>query len=659
MKLSDYKKSPKEFIQGVRSDGFRVGLSTAFAPWISAFFREKHGGTWFGQGRMWAFDRSKINGAFAASLAENLPSGILYDVGQFAQKLRLALASPDPDLFAPFLDVQIFPVESGDFVCLSRFDPLLVSTLQGLQGTFLRNRNAWRVKVALPRLLEVLETQAGIRREHIFLSDTEIVLEQHASMGEGDRPGVQVGGMVPERVGAGDAEGENAMLSVIATPMKELWINEADLAKAVQAYGLHGEYAYQEVGVRHLLRYSSCLLADDMGLGKSRQAVVAASLVRGPGAVLVVCPASLRINWEREIHIIQPDAKVVICGDGEAWSQADWLIVNYERLGAVVQAMSDGDVRFRVMLCDEAHYLKEPDSTRTRNAFLLSKHIERRFLLTATPVLNRESELHTLLRLSGHPIGAIPLGDFLSDFAGSPELRKALSERVSEWMLRRRKDVLASLKGKRHEFKYVDLATGERDQYLAAVSDNTQTAIVKIGKIRQLLERLKASWLIDTITSLGDDDKSIIFCEYTESVAYLADEFAKAGIQTVTFTGSNSGTRKQKAIDTFMSDPAVKVFIGTTKAAGVGLNLVAANHVFFASLPWTAAAKRQAEDRAYRNGQKRAVTVLMPVISGTIDEQVVLLLQHKESIEQDLLDDSVQDPGLVEEQMAAKLFNAA
>ncbi|MGA4602797.1 hypothetical protein ACPA1U_19000, partial [Ectopseudomonas hydrolytica] len=93
--------------------------------------------------------------------------------------------------------------------------------------------------------------------------------------------------------------------------------------------------------------------------------------------------------------------------------------------------------------------------------------------------------------------------------------------------------------------------------------------------------------------------------------------------------------------------------------AGVGLNLVAANYVFFASLPWTAAAKRQAEDRAYRNGQKRAVTVLMPVISGTIDEQVVLLLQHKESIEQDLLDDSVQDPGLVEEQMAAKLFNAA
>ncbi|MEW5070651.1 hypothetical protein AB1P14_02685, partial [Pseudomonas aeruginosa] len=70
-------------------------------------------------------------------------------------------------------------------------------------------------------------------------------------------------------------------------------------------------------------------------------------------------------------------------------------------------------------------------------------------------------------------------------------------------------------------------------------------------------------------------------------------------------------------------------------------------------------AKRQAEDRAYRNGQKRAVTVVIPVISGTIDEQVVLLLQHKESIEQDLLDDSVQDPGLIEKQMAAKLFNAA
>lgn len=660
MKLSDYKKPPKDFIQGVRTDGFRLGISTVFAPWISSFFRDREA-VWFGQGRMWTFDRARINGEFAASLAENLPTGSLYDVSAFAQKVKSALASPDPDLFAPFLDIQIFPVVGGDLVCLFRFDQLLLRTMQRLNGNFLRNKNAWRLKVTQEQLLEALRVHAGVGREHVFVSDTEIVLEQHATLSDGDRPGVQVGGMVPERGAAqnGDSEGENSMLTVLATPMKRLWINEERLAEAVQLHGLHSGYAYQEAGVRHLLSYSSCLLADDMGLGKSRQAVVAATLVTGEGCVLVVCPASLRINWEREIHMIQPQARVVISGDNQDWAGADWLIVNYERLGTVVQAVNDGVVRFRVMLCDEAQFLKEPDSTRTRNAFLLSKNIDRRFLLTATPVLNRESELHTLLRLSGHPIGNIPLADFLSDFAGSPELRKGLSERVSEWMLRRRKDVLTSLKGKSREVQYVDLAQDERDQYRLAATDDSLPAIVKIGKLRQLLERLKANWLIQTINALEEADKAIIFCEYTETVGYLADEFAKVGIDVVTFTGSDSGTKKQKAVDKFMGNPAARVFIGTTGAAGVGLTLTAANYVFFASLPWTDAAKRQAEDRAYRNGQTRHVSVIVPVIAGTIDEQVVLLLEHKEGIEKDLFGKAGEDPAHVEKLMATKLLQTA
>jgi len=428
------------------------------------------------------------------------------------------------------------------------------------------------------------------------------------------------------------------------------------LLEAEQAFGL---YDFQVGGVRHLLSYSSALLADDMGLGKTRQAVVAAHMVSGEGVVLVVCPANLRINWQREVHAVDPGANVVIAGDGHEWATADWLVVNYERLGGVVQALNDGQIRFRVMLCDEAHYLKEPDSTRTRNAFLLSKHIERRFLLTATPVLNRESELHTLLRLSGHPIGVIPLGDFLSEFAGSPELRKALSERVSEWMLRRRKDVLKNLKSKSHEFKYVELAVDEIEQYKQVLADNSLVTLVKIGKMRRMLECFKASWLIEAVCSLNEDDTAIIFCEFVDSVSYLAEEFAKVGIKVVTYVGTDSPTRKQKAVDTFMGDHGVTVFIGTTAAAGVGLTLIAANYVFFASQPWTAAARRQAEDRAYRNGQTRDVVVVIPVVQNTIDEQVVELLKHKESIEQDLLADGSEDPQKVEKEMAAKLLAPA
>ncbi|WP_324809780.1 DEAD/DEAH box helicase [Ralstonia pickettii] len=657
MKLANYKKGPREFIQGVRSDGFRVGLSTLFAPWMNTFFREREG-LWFGQGRMWLFARSRINGQFAAELAANLPKDATFDVASTVQKIKAAFAAPDPDLFAPGLDVQLFPVRGGGYACLFKFDHVLLRAVQALGGGFLRNKNAWRLRQELPEILGVFEAQAGVRRDHVYVHETEIVLEALASLSEADKPSLSVGGMFPE-AGAratGDSPGENSILTVVATPLKKLWVNEVQLAEAATAHGL---YDYQEGGVRHLLGYSSALLADDMGLGKSRQAVVAATLVQGEGAVLVICPANLRINWQREIHAVDPGARVVIAGDGADWATAEWLVVNYERLGGVVQAINDRVVQFRVMLCDEAHYLKEPDSTRTRNAFLLSKHIDRRFLLTATPVLNRESELHTLLRLAGHPIGGIPLGDFLGEFAGKPELRKTLSDRVSEWMLRRRKDVLKTLKGKSHQVQYVDLAKDEMDEYRKALADDDQVALVKIGKLRRMLECLKAGWLIQTISSLNEDDKAIVFCEFIDSVEFLVEEFAKAGIKAVSYVGDDTVIRKQKAVDSFMVDAQTRVFVGTTRAAGVGLNLTAANYVFFASLPWTAAAQRQAEDRAYRNGQTRHVTVMIPLVSSTIDEQVIELIKHKEGIEQDLLADGSEDGARAEKEMAAKLLQAA
>jgi superfamily II DNA or RNA helicase len=654
MKLANYKKASRDVIQGIRSDGLRVGLSTIFAPWAAPFFKEREG-IWFPQGRMWVFERSRITGEFMASLAAMLPKDVTLDVSAVAQQLKAALSAPDPDLFAPGLDVQLFPVRGGGYVCMSKFDQLMLRAVQGMQATFLRNKNAWRLRSELPQILDSFASVAAVRREHIYLHQQEIVLEELASLTGGDRPGVAVGGMMPEP-GArrtGDSEGENAILTVVATPLKKLWVSEAVLAAAATQHGL---YDYQVEGVRHLLSHSSVLLADDMGLGKTRQAIVAARLVDAPGAALVVCPANLRINWQREIAQIDPDAKVVIAGGDQDLSNADWVIVSYERLGGIVQGMNDGQLKFRVMLVDEAHYLKEPTAARTRNAFLLAPHIERRFLLTATPILNHEGELHSLLRLSGHPIGNVPLGDFLEQFAGKPELRKTLSERVSEWMLRRRKDVLKTLKGKKHETQFVDLGEDERAQYRKVLADPNEIALVKIGKLRRMVERLKADWLVNTISSLQPDDKTIIFCEYTDNVAYMAEEFAKAGIEVVTYTGDDTPIRKQKAVDAFMVNASTRVFIGTTKAAGVGLNLTSANYVFFASLPWTAAVRRQAEDRAYRNGQLRLVMVVVPVISGTIDEQIVVLLKHKESIEQDLLADGEPDPMAVEKEMAEQLL---
>jgi len=640
LKLADYKK-PKELITAVRSDGFRVGFSTLFAPGINVLFKEELDGVWNGSCRTWVFERARVNGEFAAAIKASLPKEYVFEVSAVAEKIKAALATPDADLFAPGLDVQIFPVKGGGVVLMFRYDGILVRAVNELSGSFLRTKNAWHVRRPLADILATLAQRAGVLRDHIYIHDTEIVLQEYAAASDVGRPTISVSGMSPDYGGAGDGagdrEGENTILTVVSKPLRKLPVDAAMLAEAESRFGL---YDYQVDGVHHLLASSSSLLADDMGLGKSRQAIVAARLVPGADAVLVVCPANLKINWQREINVIDQDAQVGIVGQTEHWHGAQWVIVNYERLGTIVQAIGDGLVRFRVVLYDEAHFLKEVDTARTRNAFLLSAHIERRFLLTATPILNREGELHTLLKLSGHPIGEIPLSDFQTEFAGSPDLRKGLADRMSEWMLRRRKDVLKSLKGKSHDIQFVEMGADQMGEYRNALADDSVPAIVKIGKLRRMLELMKASWLIETISALAEDAKTIIFCEYIESVESLAEEFGKAGVKVVTFTGESSAIRKQKAVDTFMVDPQVKVFIGTTGAAGVGLNLTAANYVFFATLPWTAAAKRQAEDRAYRNGQARHVTVMIPVVVGSIDEQIVELLKHKESIEQDLLADN-------------------
>jgi SNF2 family DNA or RNA helicase len=122
------------------------------------------------------------------------------------------------------------------------------------------------------------------------------------------------------------------------------------------------------------------------------------------------------------------------------------------------------------------------------------------------------------------------------------------------------------------------------------------------------------------------------------TVEALKETLAALGIAAVSLVGSDAGPKRQKAVDAFQQDASVRVFIGTTSAAGVGITLTAANYVVFASLPWTPALKRQAEDRAYRLGQKRDVFVIVPIVPNTIDEQVHQLLDSKAGLEQDVVE---------------------
>ena len=616
------------------SDGRRLGLQLHSIPGMGRAL-SKAGAWWVPGRRMWAIEL--VNVARSLEWLRTLYAGQHAELDDAQRILQSAIAAPEGDFFTQVLDVQVFPLSRGDLAqgehaVSFAYDLFCVRAMRALRGSFHKPALAWQIAGGTERILEVLRDLAGVAPDFAFVHEHPVVLEELIAPAPDVSP-IQVPGAspVPGDAGSGERVGSGFLSAELSS--EALAIDQAALAVEGVRAGLRD---YQLIGVRHLLGQTGACLGDDMGLGKSRQTVVAARLAAGEGRVLIVCPASLRINWEREIRMVYPDAIVGMAGEDRisALYGCHWVIANYERLGGLVREI---DLEFQVMAVDEAHYLKEHQAGRTRNAFVMATRIPRRYVITGTPLLNREIELHTLLRLTGHPMGQMPMKAFRKEFTGTGEKRAALAAALRGWMLRRRKDVLKDLGDKTRQLRWVSPPEG-LGGYKEIHGDMSLQTMPKITRLRQKLEALKTPFLIETVESLSEGDKIIIFCEYMATVEAMRDAFAQAGIACVSLVGADSGTRRQKAIDAFQNDPTVTVFIGTTSAAGVGITLTAANHVAFSSLPWTPALMRQAEDRAYRLGQKRNVLVIVPLVAGTIDEGVWGLLQSKQATEQDVVE---------------------
>lgn len=628
-------KAPELLVQAV-FDGRRFGLQLFNVPGMASRL-SKTGAWWCPGRRMWVLEQGDADRALAWLRA--LYDGEHVDLDGAATLLHAAVRSPEPDYFTQLLDVQIFELARGDFskgqhAVSFAYDALCVKAMRALQGSFHKPASAWQVRGGVQRIFETLHQIAGVIPEFIFEHEQPVVLEDLVVATSEGSP-IQVPAAAPEG-GRGDPDKDQDGTGFLSADLDESDAVELDEHLLAQMETRAGLRDYQVAGVRHLAGQTGACLGDDMGLGKTRQTVVGTRMAAGEGRVLILCPASLRINWEREIHAVYPDAIVGFAGDDRISTLygCHWVIVNYERLGGLVREV---DLAFAVMAVDEAHYLKEHKSGRTRNAFVMATRIPKRYVVTGTPLLNREIELHTLLRLTGHRLGRMALKDFRSEFTGSRERRAALAKALSGWMLRRKKDVLKDLGAKHHQVRYISPAGGLA-AYKEIFEDMSLMAMPKITKLRQCLETLKTQFLIETVESLQAEDKIIIFCEYMSTVNAMHDAFTAAGIKAVRLVGADSAAKRQKAIDTFQDDPDVRVFIGTTMAAGVGITLTAANYVAFASMPWTPALMRQAEDRAYRLGQQRDVMVIVPLIPDTIDEAVWKILEGKRETEMDVVE---------------------
>lgn len=371
---------------------------------------------------------------------------------------------------------------------------------------------------------------------------------------------------------------------------------------------------FQEQGVRHLMERSSALLADDMGLGKTRQAITAA--IGNGGTTLIVCPATAIDNWDAEISMVDTSSEPWISADKQPLDverPPKWMITSYEMLKNIPNGLSITN-----LIYDEAHYIKNPAAFRTKMAFVHVGNAENTWLLTATPMPNSIKDIYSLMRLGGHPAAVHEtIKEFNARYGKTDRGLEALNQRINEWMLRREKNIVLDLPPKVRSEPSLFLGCGDMDYYRRGIEDAGEHPLQRINFIRQWLEIVKREWVYEDVQKLKYEDKAILFCNFTSSIAWFKTKF---GDSAVYLDGKSSRKQRRDAMRVFQFDPNVRFFVGNIKAAGVAITLTAANHVYIVSRPWTWDDIEQAEDRAYRFGQTRSVKAIIPTVAGTLDD---------------------------------------
>ena len=434
---------------------------------------------------------------------------------------------------------------------------------------------------------------------------------------------------------------------------------------------------YQLAGVDFALNEKKVLIGDEMGIGKTPQAL---AVFREAGAFpfVVLTPASLKLNWEREARIWLSDKVCHVIQGKKTYElpQADMIVLNYDILSAWHSILMAK--HFRGIVMDESHYLKDYKSKRTKLVIDLAQGKEYRLALTGTPILNRPVELVPQIEAIGRMKELGGKWNFLNrycsprrtpwgtDFSGAANLDELNHRLRATFYIRRTKqEVLPELPAKQRNILPVILtnqgaykkANRETIQYILnevkvelslteagkqSTQDMYKAAIAKAASSTNVLARIEAlkqasAWgKVDDILSwteavLESGEKLILFAIHKEIIGALRQKLGK-DYGVVCITGETSSLERDKAVAAFQADPAVRVILLNIKAGGVGLTLTSASYVAFAELDWSYAVHLQAEDRCHRYGQKNAVNVWYFLGKDTIDEDIYHLLEQKRAV---------------------------
>ena len=408
---------------------------------------------------------------------------------------------------------------------------------------------------------------------------------------------------------------------------------------------------FQWAAVRYALTARRTFLADEQGLGKTVEALAA---IEADGAypAIVVCPASLKLNWQRETaHWLPQRTVAVIEGRQTVPRTAEITILNYELVAAHRDALAR--LRPRALVIDESHYCKNPQAKRTHAVRRLAASVAPdglRLALTGTPVLNHADELIPQLRVIGR------LEDFGSGARFSRQFQGELSEERLHWHLRRscfvrrrKAEVLPQLPAKRRVV--VPMALTNEREYRLAERDviewlraqpldlnelNARIAatlraerLAQLGTLQRLAARGKLaaalSWVGDFLAS---GEPLVVFARHVEVQQALTQRFPDA----LHLLGADALARREDSVRDFQRGDGPQLIVCATRVAAQGITLTRASNVAFLELEWTPAMHDQAEDRCHRIGQHDAVTAWYLLAADTIDETMAALIERKRAI---------------------------
>ena len=429
-------------------------------------------------------------------------------------------------------------------------------------------------------------------------------------------------------------------------------------------------YDHQKTAVEKLLGNDKFILADDMGVGKTTSATIAA-IESKSSKILIICPATLKLNWKREIEHYSSDKISIV--ESKNWVSGKFVIINYDilknfhSLDKKDEVTTILDENFDLIIIDEAHYISNAKAQRTKLANDIVKKVGKVWLLTGTPMTSRPINYYNLLKLvesrvaknwisyvkrycEGYQINTGGRKIWLTNGASNLD---ELRDRTKQKVLRRLKEEILDLPDKIITPIFLELNSKEYKkevgQYLDWANENKNESLTiqlnKLMKVRQIIAKEKVSNTFELIDQcLEQDKKVIIFTNFTEPLMEIWSKYKKVAVPLY---GRMNQEQRQESVDSFQNNPKIKIFVSNIKAGGVGITLTAGEVVIFNDLSFVPSDMAQAEDRDFRIGQNKNVSCLYPIFDNTLERIIYNIVQKKKRVIDTVMGDHMEDEDLM------------